>query len=46
MSGADAAARIAAGASLVQIYTGMVYAGPALIGDCVRAIRTAGGPAC
>lgn len=46
MSGADAAARIATGASLVQLYTGMVYAGPALISDCVRAIRTTGGQAC
>jgi len=35
----DAAARIAAGASLVQLYTGLVYAGPALIGECASAIR-------
>jgi dihydroorotate dehydrogenase len=39
MNGADAAARVAAGASLVQIYTGLIYAGPALVGDCVEAIR-------
>ena len=39
MNGADAAARIAAGASLVQVYTGLVYAGPALVGACVDAIR-------
>lgn len=39
MRGADAAARIAAGASLVQLYTGLVYAGPALIADCRRAIE-------
>jgi dihydroorotate dehydrogenase len=39
MDGADAAARIGAGASLVQLYTGLVYAGPALIGDCIDAIR-------
>lgn len=39
MNGADAVARIAAGASLVQLYTGLVYAGPGLIGDCVNAIR-------
>jgi len=39
VSGADAAAKVAAGASLVQFYTGMVYRGPALIGDCVEAIR-------
>jgi dihydroorotate dehydrogenase len=44
MSGADAAERMAAGASLVQLYTGLVYAGPALIRECVqahRAIRSA-----
>ena len=39
LSGADAAAKIAAGASLVQFYSGMVYRGPALIGECVEAIR-------
>lgn len=38
MRGADAAARITAGASLVQLYTGLIYAGPALIADCQRAI--------
>ncbi len=38
MSGADAVARIVAGASLIQIYTGLIYAGPALVGDCVDAI--------
>jgi dihydroorotate dehydrogenase len=36
MNGEDAAARIGAGASLVQIYSGLVYAGPALIGACVK----------
>jgi dihydroorotate dehydrogenase len=39
MTGADAAARIEAGASLVQIYTGFIYSGPDLIADCVDAIR-------
>lgn len=39
LSGADAAAKIAAGASLVQFYSGMVYRGPALIGEAVEAIR-------
>ena len=39
VSGADAAAKIEAGASLVQFYTGMVYRGPGLIGDSVEAIR-------
>jgi len=37
--GADAAEKIAAGASLVQFYSGMIYRGPALIGECVEAIR-------
>jgi dihydroorotate dehydrogenase len=39
LSGANAAAKIAAGASLVQFYTGMIYRGPVLIRDCVEAIR-------
>ena len=38
MDGADAAARIAAGASLIQLYTGLVYAGPALVAACNSAI--------
>ena len=36
-SKADAAAAVAAGADLVQLWTGMIYAGPGLIGDAVRA---------
>ena len=39
MSGADAAKKTAAGATLVQLYTGLVYRGPRLIGECVEAIR-------
>jgi dihydroorotate dehydrogenase len=39
LSGADAAGKIDAGASLVQFYTGMVYRGPGLIGECVESIR-------
>ena len=39
MSGADAAKKTAAGASLVQLYTGLVYRGPGLVGECVEAIR-------
>ena len=39
LSGADAAKKMAAGASLVQLYTGLVYRGPGLVGDCVEAIR-------
>jgi dihydroorotate dehydrogenase len=41
LGGTDAAAKIEAGASLVQFYTGMVFRGPALIGDSVEAIRRA-----
>jgi dihydroorotate dehydrogenase len=39
MSGADAAQKLDAGAALVQFYTGMIYRGPALIGESVEAIR-------
>lgn len=39
MSGADAAKKMAAGASLVQIYTGLVYRGPELICESVDAVR-------
>lgn len=45
MSGADAAAKARAGATLVQFYTGMVYRGPALIGEVVEAIRAESGGA-
>ena len=39
LSGADAAGKLAAGAELVQLYTGMIYRGPGLIDECVDAIR-------
>lgn len=39
LSGADAVKKMAAGASLVQCYTGLIYRGPTLIGECVEAIR-------
>jgi dihydroorotate dehydrogenase len=39
LSGADAAGKLAAGAGLVQFYTGLIYRGPALIGEAVEAIR-------
>jgi dihydroorotate dehydrogenase len=39
LSGADAKAKIAAGASLVQIYTGFIYRGPELIAQARRALR-------
>jgi dihydroorotate dehydrogenase len=38
MSGDDAVAKIVAGAELVQLYTGIIYRGPALVGECRRAI--------
>jgi len=38
-SGADAVAKMAAGATLVQCYSGLVFRGPALVGECVEAIR-------
>ena len=38
MRGQDAVDKLQAGASLVQIYSGLVYAGPALIGDVLRAV--------
>jgi dihydroorotate dehydrogenase len=39
LNGADATAKCDAGAVLVQFYTGMIYRGPELIGECVEAIR-------
>ena len=38
LSGGDAAAKAQAGASLVQVYTGFVYRGPALVGEARRAL--------
>jgi dihydroorotate dehydrogenase len=38
MSGDDARAKIAAGADLVQIYTGLIYQGPALVAQAARAL--------
>lgn len=37
-SGEAAAEKIAAGASLVQVYSGFIYRGPALINECAAAI--------
>ncbi|MGA0805530.1 MAG: quinone-dependent dihydroorotate dehydrogenase [Pseudohongiellaceae bacterium] len=37
MQGSDAADKIRAGAALVQLYSGFIHAGPALIGDAVAA---------
>jgi dihydroorotate dehydrogenase len=40
MSGADAQERAGAGASLIQLYTGLIYRGPTLVRECVRALCT------
>jgi dihydroorotate dehydrogenase len=40
MSGADARAKFDAGASLVQLYSGLVYRGPGLVAECVDVART------
>jgi dihydroorotate dehydrogenase len=42
LSGADALAKRAAGADLVQIYTGLIYRGPALVSEAARALKQAG----
>ncbi|MDZ4142516.1 MAG: quinone-dependent dihydroorotate dehydrogenase [Methylotenera sp.] len=38
LSGADAVEKIAAGADLVQIYSGLIYKGPVLVHDICRAL--------
>lgn len=38
LSGADATAKMDAGASLVQLYTGLIYRGPTLVRECAAAI--------
>ncbi len=38
LSGADAHAKIAAGADVVQIYTGLIYRGPALVHEVAQAL--------
>jgi len=38
LSGEDARAKRQAGADLVQVYTGLIYKGPALVADCARAL--------
>ena len=39
-SGARARAKIDAGAALVQLYSGLIYRGPALVAECVAATAT------
>ena len=38
LSGADAVSKKQAGASLVQVYSGLIYTGPKLVKDCVDAL--------
>ncbi|MEN9867359.1 MAG: dihydroorotate oxidase [Pseudomonadota bacterium] len=39
MSAQDAQSKIDAGASLVQLYTGIIYQGPALVAECCQQLR-------
>lgn len=39
MSGADAHSKLQAGADVVQLYSGLVYKGPALVDEVARALR-------
>ncbi|MEY3798817.1 MAG: hypothetical protein RLZZ406_118 [Pseudomonadota bacterium] len=39
LSGADAKEKMMAGASLVQIYSGLIYRGPDLVSECAKALR-------
>ena len=39
LSGADAAEKLDAGATLVQLCTGLIYRGPELVSECVSACQ-------
>ena len=39
LDGSDAVEKLDAGANLVQVYSGLIYRGPALVGECVNEIR-------
>lgn len=39
LSGLDAKDKIVAGASVVQLYSGLIYKGPGLIKECIQALR-------
>jgi dihydroorotate dehydrogenase len=41
LSGADAVEKLDAGATLVQVYTGLIYRGPQLVAECIERIRDA-----
>jgi dihydroorotate dehydrogenase len=40
LKGEDTAEKLRAGASLVQVYSGLVYRGPELVGECCKAMRS------
>lgn len=42
MSGRDALTKLEAGASLVQLYSGLIYRGPALVAEVAEVLRCAG----
>ena len=39
LSGADAREKIASGAQLVQLYSGLIYRGPSLVRECAAALK-------
>jgi dihydroorotate dehydrogenase len=41
LSGADALGKVQAGADVVQVYSGLIYRGPALVTECARTLREA-----
>lgn len=41
LSGDDAREKLAAGATLVQLYTGLIYRGPGLVAECAHALSRA-----
>ncbi len=40
LSGQDAQEKVSAGASLVQLYSGLIFKGPELVSECARALRS------
>ncbi|MEI6723412.1 MAG: quinone-dependent dihydroorotate dehydrogenase, partial [Betaproteobacteria bacterium] len=38
LCGADAVEKIEAGAGMVQLYTGLIYRGPALVAECAASL--------
>jgi dihydroorotate dehydrogenase len=39
LSGEDAVSKIQSGANVVQIYTGLIYKGPALVWESAQAVK-------